>query len=111
MDTTHPAESQLAALRDAVAVIGSQSAMGRLLGVSQPAISAWLKERRPLPAEHVLTVERATGIPRHRLRSDLYPLDEAPHGAIVPPAAPGDSANRAGTLASGSRSVLGDPVR
>lgn len=27
-----------------------------------------------VPPEHVLTVEAASGIPRHILRSDLYPL-------------------------------------
>lgn len=58
--------------------------MARLVGLKQSSVWAWLKKQKPLPAEHVLTVEAATGISRHDLRPDLYPLDSAP----PPPAAP-----------------------
>ncbi len=47
--------------------------MGRLLGLAQPSIWAWVDKKKPLPAEHVLAVEAATGISRHDLRPDLYP--------------------------------------
>jgi len=66
-------ESSTAALAQAVALAGSQSALARLLGVSQNAVSKWLREKRLLPAEHVLRVEAETGVSRHDLRADLYP--------------------------------------
>ena len=58
--------------------IGSQSATGRLLRISQAAVWEWLRKGKVLPAEHVLTIEAQTGISRHRLRPDLYPLDLPP---------------------------------
>jgi DNA-binding transcriptional regulator YdaS (Cro superfamily) len=59
----------------AVNRLGSQGAMARLLGVSQTAVWKWLNEAdsKQLPAEHVLKVEAATGVPRHDLRPDIYP--------------------------------------
>jgi DNA-binding transcriptional regulator YdaS (Cro superfamily) len=68
------------ALRAAVERLGSQAAMGRLVGVKQPSVFRWLDQGKSLPAEHVLTVERATGISRHALRPDLYPTGDAPLG-------------------------------
>lgn len=76
-DMAQPVSPQVA-LRCAVDLIGSQSAMGRLLGVSQRAVWRWVRENKILPAEHVLKVEAATGISRHLLRPDLYPRDETP---------------------------------
>lgn len=66
------------ALRAAIKIVGSQAAMGRLLGVSQAAVWLWLKENKALPAEHVLAVEAATGISRHDLRPDIYPREDTP---------------------------------
>jgi DNA-binding transcriptional regulator YdaS (Cro superfamily) len=63
------------ALKEAVLRSGSQSALARLVGVSQQAVWRWLRNSKPLPAEHVLTVERETGISRHDLRPDLYPRE------------------------------------
>lgn len=51
--------------------------MGRLVGVSQAAVWQWLKDEKPLPAEHVLAVEAATGVSRHDLRPDIYPRELA----------------------------------
>lgn len=64
---------ELDALREAIALIGSQSATARLLKVTQGAVSKWLSGQKPLPAEHVLAVEAATGVSKHRLRPDIYP--------------------------------------
>jgi DNA-binding transcriptional regulator YdaS (Cro superfamily) len=58
--------------------IGGQSALARLCGRAQPTIWKWLHGEQGLPAEHVLTVEAATGIPRHLLRPDIYPADLGP---------------------------------
>jgi DNA-binding transcriptional regulator YdaS (Cro superfamily) len=40
-------------------------------GVSPQAVHKWKKNG--IPAERVLEVERITGVPRHKLRSDIYP--------------------------------------
>ncbi|WJS98225.1 transcriptional regulator [Novosphingobium humi] len=73
-DIPSPFEALQAALERA----GSQSALARLCGVSQPSVWKWLQSSKRLPGEHVLTVEAATGVSRHHLRPDLYPLDLAP---------------------------------
>lgn len=65
-------------LRAAVQAVGSQGAMARLLGISQPSVWKWLDKGKPLPAEHVLAVEAATGVSRHDLRPDIYPRDLPP---------------------------------
>lgn len=57
-----------AALKEAVSVIGGGRALGRLLGLSHSAVRQWQR----VPAERVLDVERASGVPRDQLRPDLY---------------------------------------
>jgi TorA maturation chaperone TorD len=59
-------------LNDAIRAVGGVSELARRIGISQPAVTNW--ER--VPAERVLAVEAATGVPRIRLRPDLY--DETP---------------------------------
>lgn len=66
------------ALLLAVDAATSQSELARLCGVSQSAVWKWAQSSKRLPAEHVLTVEAATGIPRHVLRPDIYPADLGP---------------------------------
>ncbi len=65
------------ALREAVRLIGSQSATGRFLGVSQHAVWQWLAREKPLPAKYVLPVSRKTGIPPWVLNPDIYPREAA----------------------------------
>jgi DNA-binding transcriptional regulator YdaS (Cro superfamily) len=63
------------ALLDACSKAGGQSALARALGLkSQGTISGWLAAGR-VPAERVLSIETLTGVSRHRLRPDLYPLE------------------------------------
>lgn len=76
MTSATPATESSAALQRAIALVGGQAAMGRLLGVSQPSVWAWQRKGKPLPAEHVLAVEEATGISRHDLRPDIYPRED-----------------------------------
>lgn len=66
------------ALREAVRLIGSQSATGRLLGISQHAVWQWLAREKPLPAKYVLPVSRETGIPPWVLNPEIYPRPDAP---------------------------------
>lgn len=78
MPPAGPFPTPAAALKAAVAVVGGQSAMARLLGLAQTSVWAWIHREKSLPAEHVLTVEAETGISRHDLRPDLYPRDDTP---------------------------------
>jgi DNA-binding transcriptional regulator YdaS (Cro superfamily) len=43
--------------------------LAREIGITAQAISQW----DDVPPLRVLAVERATGVPRHELRPDLYP--------------------------------------
>jgi len=72
-----PYDALLAAIQSA----GSQSGLARLCNVSSAAVWKWVQQGQRLPAEHVLTVEAATGIARHLLRPDIYPADLGPSPA------------------------------
>lgn len=78
------------ALVEAVSIAGSQSELARIVGVTQQAVSGWIAKGRPLPAEHVLAVEAATGISRHVLRPDIYPIENTaspgPQPGVTPSA-------------------------
>lgn len=66
------------ALMLAVDRTGSQSALAREVGVSHTAIWKWVQSSKRVPSEFVLRVEEITGVSRHYLRPDIYPLDLAP---------------------------------
>ena len=59
------------AIRRAIKEAGGQSALGRACGVSQEAVRRWL-ERGQVPAERLVAIETATGVPREELRPKLY---------------------------------------
>lgn len=63
------------ALKALEARAGSQSALARSLGVTQPAVWHWLNQSGRLPAEYVLKAERLYGVSRHELRPDIYPIE------------------------------------
>lgn len=80
-------KNALAALQQAVEVLGGQEALARRLTqimgepVSQGRIWNWLNRDRRVPGEAVLPIEQATRekgrqVSRHRLRPDLYPPEE-----------------------------------
>src|SRR5688572_16982403 len=52
----------------AIRAAGGVSELARRIGIAQPSVS----NRDPIPAEHGLAVEAATGISRSTLRPDLY---------------------------------------
>ncbi|SRR5579885_282943 len=64
-------------LAEAFRSTGGVSELARRLGISQPSVSAWTR----VPADRVAAVEAVTGVPRRRLRPDLYDenfsMDEA----------------------------------
>lgn len=72
-----------AALELALDRAGSQSQLARICGVSQPSVWKWLQSSKRLPAEYVLRVEAATGVSRHDLRPDIYPVDLPPAGRFL----------------------------
>lgn len=47
------------------------SDLARIVGVDKSTATRWARGR--VPAERVLAVEKATGVPRHELRPDIYP--------------------------------------
>lgn len=51
----------------------NRSALADELGITNSAVWQW----RRVPAERVIDVEKFTGIPRHELRPDLYPIEES----------------------------------
>lgn len=48
--------------------------LARRLKISKHAVGKWRKRGR-IPAERVLAVERETGVSRHEIRPDLYPIE------------------------------------
>jgi DNA-binding transcriptional regulator YdaS (Cro superfamily) len=61
------------ALKRAIEAAGSPAALARSLGISAQAVSQWDE----VPPLRVIAVEKVSGIPRHELRPDLYPAEEA----------------------------------
>lgn len=61
-------------LREASERVGGPVALSRAIGMkNHNSFYDWKR----VPAERVLAIEEATGLSRHQLRPDLYPLDEA----------------------------------
>jgi DNA-binding transcriptional regulator YdaS (Cro superfamily) len=55
-------------LRAAIAAAGGVRALARLLGITHGAILHWHK----VPDRHIVKIEEETGVPREKLRPDLY---------------------------------------
>ena len=57
-----------AGLEEAIRAAGGVAELARRIGVAQPSVSNWSR----VPADRIVGVEAATGIPRAVLRPDLY---------------------------------------
>lgn len=101
-------------LAKAVRAAGSQVAFGALIGKRQSTVQEWLARNRDLPAEYVLRIEAALGIPRYELRPDIYPPEEhlpvptAQHPAAHP-SAPATQAPQPIPGADGTPPAHGNP--
>ena len=62
------------------------SHLAESLGIGKSALSKW--ELGSIPIKRVLDVERITGISRHELRPDIYPVDLASSQTRVSHASP-----------------------
>lgn len=60
-------------LKEAINIAGGVGKLGEAIGITGEAVSQWTK----VPSERVIPIERATGVPRQRLRPDLYPAEGA----------------------------------
>jgi post-segregation antitoxin (ccd killing protein) len=65
-------------IEEAIAAAGGVSRLGAALGLAHTSILKW--RRSGIPAERVPAVEAATGVPRQRLRPDLFAVS-APYEA------------------------------
>jgi DNA-binding transcriptional regulator YdaS (Cro superfamily) len=64
------------ALKRACIAAGGQKPLADRIGTTQSQVWYWLKRsKRGVPAEFVIPIEKATGIPRYALRPDLYPRE------------------------------------
>jgi Bacterial toxin YdaS len=55
-------------VRLAIDAAGSLYALAQQLGIKQQAVGQWLR----IPTGRIIQVEKATGVPREKLRPDLY---------------------------------------
>ena len=69
--------AKLALLR-AIAIAGTQGLLAEKIGVTQQALSKWLRTDGLCSNRFVAAIEAATGVSRHELRPDIYPV-EVPH--------------------------------
>jgi DNA-binding transcriptional regulator YdaS (Cro superfamily) len=52
----------------AISAAGGQRKLAAMLGISRQTIEMW----KNVPVQHVVTIERLTGVPREQLRPELY---------------------------------------
>jgi TorA maturation chaperone TorD len=64
----------------AIDAAGGVAQLAKKIGISQPSVSNWNR----VPAQRVVAVEAATGVPRAQLRPDLYGESALPDDAVDP---------------------------
>jgi DNA-binding transcriptional regulator YdaS (Cro superfamily) len=57
-----------AGIRAAINAIGSGAVLAKAIGISPAAVYRWGK----VPTDRIKEIERLTGVPREKLRPDLY---------------------------------------
>lgn len=61
----------------AIRALGSPTRLAKLVGVKAPSVHSWTR----IPADKVVTIAAATGIPVHVLRPDVFPAPATPEAA------------------------------
>lgn len=79
-------QNRLAGLEKAIEVAGTQAELARRISrpdrlIKQQHVWNWLNRDEKVPAEVVLDIERETGVSRHDLRPDIYPVEKRAVGA------------------------------
>jgi len=69
MKTRNPSRP---ALEEAIRLAGSQAALARLLGKTQPHVHKWPNSPNALRPEHCRSIELAVGVSRAALRPEDY---------------------------------------
>jgi DNA-binding transcriptional regulator YdaS (Cro superfamily) len=85
-------ESAFDALKRAIVIAGSQSAVAKAAGCTPGNIWQLVKKRRPLPARWVPKVSAATGVPKHELCPDVFTPEHPQPPAIDRIVAGGEAA-------------------
>jgi antitoxin CcdA len=62
---------------DAIRAAGGVERLGNALGCAHSSVVRW-RQRGRVPADRVVAIEAVTGVPRHRLRPELYALPDQP---------------------------------
>ena len=65
-------------LERAIDAAGGLTKLAASLGITKQAVLQWDE----VPPLRVLAVERASGVSRHELRPDLYPLEETAEARV-----------------------------
>ncbi|MBB4617988.1 transcriptional regulator [Sphingomonas abaci] len=104
MGIEHQVDTPLAL---AARAVGSQTRLAEIAGKSQGTVNLRLRNKQSVWPEAVLPIEAATGISRHVLRPDIYPLPE-PTDAPCPPENNGDpsSVGPSGSIVACDRAAL-----
>ena len=69
--------ADMTGIDDAIRVAGGVEGLGDRLGCAHSSVVRW-RQRGRVPADRVVAIEVATGVPRHRLRPDLYGQADRP---------------------------------
>lgn len=85
---------EVVALSRAIERLGSQRKLAQLIGMSQQGVSKMVRLGRPLPPRYVLAVEAATGVSKHDLAPDIYPIEEPPVPGTPPGGTPAELTQR-----------------
>ncbi len=67
--------AKLSPIERACDLAGGQSALARQLGCTPQNVQKMCRTGH-VPSNHVLKIERVTGVSRHELRADLYPAEQ-----------------------------------
>lgn len=65
------------AIQKAIDAAGSQQKLGDIVGVKQQTVRYWLFGSKRIPAIHIITIEKGTGVSRHELDPVVYPKEAA----------------------------------